>query len=70
MTSTMSVVAVQMCLPIKSSLHKLFFCSVLKQSNLFKGTVISGPQVAVIFHVQAHEGERSDTVIHLRGTLQ
>lgn len=65
-----SVVAVQMCSPIKSSLQKLFCPTVLKQSYLIKGALLTPPKLAVIFHLYAHEGKWSDTVIHLRQKLQ
>lgn len=51
-----SAAAVQMRFPIKSSLQRLFFFSVLKQSYLITGAVFMPHKLAVIFHHRAHEG--------------
>lgn len=62
-----SAATVQMCFPIKSSLQRLFFCSVLRQSYLITGAVFVPRKLPVIFHLQAQEGKQSDGVIYLRG---
>lgn len=51
--------------PLKAA-YRSFFCpSVLKQSYLIKGALLTPPKLAVIFHLYTHEGRWSDTVIHL-----
>lgn len=70
MTSTMTVQLLYKCVSPLKAAYWGSFCSVLKQSYLIKGTVHTPPKLAVISHLQPHEGKQSDTVLHLREILQ